>query len=259
MPAADAAARLGHPAPRLRYEPALDGVRAFAVLAVIGYHADVHSLRGGFLGVDVFFVLSGYLITALLLAEHGDAGRIDVRAFYARRARRLFPALLLVLLGVAAYSGFVAFSGDRGAIRADALASLLYVQNWHLVWSGASYFTAFAAPSPLRHLWSLAIEEQFYLVWPLALIALLRVARSSRRVLGAAIVAAALASALLMSAMYHAGSDPSRVYYGTDTRAQELLVGALLAVLLSRSPRVPAAIARSSRREPSPRCGGFDR
>jgi peptidoglycan/LPS O-acetylase OafA/YrhL len=222
-------------APRLRYEPALDGLRAVAVLAVIGYHGKVGWLRGGFLGVDVFFVLSGYLITALLLAEHAETGRVSVRAFYARRARRLLPALLLLLLGAAAFSAFVAYSGDRGAIRADALASLLYVQNWHLVWAGTSYFTAFAAPSPLRHLWSLAIEEQFYVVWPLTLLALLRLARGRRGFLVCALSAATLASAALMAGLYHSGSDPSRAYYGTDTRAHELLVGALLAVLFAHS------------------------
>jgi peptidoglycan/LPS O-acetylase OafA/YrhL len=222
------------PAPRIRYEPALDGLRAIAVLAVVGYHGDVAWLRGGFLGVDVFFVLSGYLITALLLAEHAETGRVSVRAFYVRRARRLLPALFLLLLGTAAFSAFVAYAGDRGAIRADAFASLLYVQNWHLVWARSSYFISFAAPSPLRHLWSLAIEEQFYVVWPLTLLALLRVAKGRRGYLVAALTTAIAVSAGLMAALYHSGSDPSRAYYGTDTRAHELLVGALLAVLVAR-------------------------
>ncbi|HEY5012857.1 MAG TPA: acyltransferase, partial [Acidimicrobiia bacterium] len=240
----DATGESAHPAPRLRYEPALDGLRGFAVLAVMGYHARVGWLRGGFVGVDVFFVLSGYLITALLLAEHAQTGRIDTPAFWGRRARRLLPALLLLLLGVAGYVAFIAYSGDRGAIRADAVASLLYVQNWHLAWSGTSYFAAFKAPSPLRHLWSLAIEEQFYVVWPVALLVLLRVARGRRWVLAASIAVGAAASALLMAALYRTGHDPSRVYYGTDTRAQELLVGASLAVVLSRAAGLPAVVGR---------------
>jgi peptidoglycan/LPS O-acetylase OafA/YrhL/lysophospholipase L1-like esterase len=226
----------------MRYEPTLDGIRALAVLAVMGYHARVEALRGGFIGVDVFFVLSGYLITALLVAEHARTGRIAVRAFYARRARRLLPALLLLLLGVAAYSSFVASPGDRGAIRADALASLFYVQNWHLIWSGSSYFAAYAAPSPLRHLWSLAIEEQFYLVWPLTLLLLLRVVKARTWLLVGVMGAAAVASAALMARIYHPAFDPSRVYYGTDTRAFELLIGALLAVVLRR---VGSAITRA--------------
>ena len=229
---------------RLRYEPALDGVRALAVLAVIGYHARVGWLRGGFVGVDVFFVLSGYLITALLLAEHSQTGRIDVGAFYARRARRLLPALLLLLLGIAAYSAFVAYSGDRGAIRTDVLASLIYMQNWHLVWSGTSYFTAFAAPSPLRHLWSLAIEEQFYILWPATLLVLLRVVKGRRGLLLGSLSLGALASAVLMARTFHSSLDPSRAYYGTDTRAHELLVGAVLAVLLSRSRPQTARVRR---------------
>ena len=226
------------PSPRLRYEPALDGLRGFAVLAVIGYHAQVGWLRGGLVGVDVFFVLSGYLITALLIAERSKTGRIGLAAFYARRARRLLPALFLLLIGIAAFSAFIAYSGDRGAIRADALCSLFYVQNWHLIWSGRSYFTDFAAPSPARHLWSLAIEEQFYIVWPVVLILLLRVAKRRRWVLVTVMTALMAGSVVLMAATYSSGSDPSRAYYGTDTRAHEFLVGALLAVFLSRPRRV---------------------
>jgi peptidoglycan/LPS O-acetylase OafA/YrhL len=231
------------PAPRVRYQPALDGIRALAVLMAIGYHAGVGWLRGGFIGPDLFFVLSGYLITALLLAEYDQTGRIGIRAFYARRARRLLPALFLLLLGVAAYSAFVAYPGDRGAIRADALASLFYVQNWHLVWTGVSYFTSFAAPSPLLHLWSLAIEEQFYLVWPVALLLLVRAARGRRWPLFVVMGTATALSVLLMALVYHPGVDPSRDYYGTDTRAFELLIGALLAVAFSRASANAAKIA----------------
>jgi peptidoglycan/LPS O-acetylase OafA/YrhL len=214
-----------------RYRPGLDGVRAFAVAAVILYHGQVAWAKGGFLGVDVFFVLSGYLITSLLLAEHGATGRIDLVGFWSRRARRLLPALFLVLAAVALYAVVWAQPTELGRLRSDGLASLLYVSNWKFIIDGQSYFQAFLAPSPLAHTWSLAIEEQWYLFWPLALLAMLRVFRARMRTLAAAIVGLAIASAALMAVLYHPGTDPSRVYYGTDTRAQALLIGAALAAL----------------------------
>ena len=162
---------------RLPYMPGLDGLRAIAVLAVFVYHFQSGGgwLPGGFLGVDVFFVLSGFLITSLLLAEHGATGRIDLGHFWARRARRLLPALFGVLLGVALYAAVWGQATELGRIRGDGIASLLYVSNWRFVVDGSSYFSIFQAPSPLAHTWSLAIEEQWYLLWPLALIGLLRV------------------------------------------------------------------------------------
>jgi peptidoglycan/LPS O-acetylase OafA/YrhL len=229
--------------PSIAYQPALDGLRAVAVGAVMLYHGGVTWMRGGFLGVDVFFVLSGYLITTLLLAEWGRRGSIDLAAFWARRARRLLPALGLVLVGVAAYAAFVAEPSTLASLRGDALAAIGYAANWRFVLSGQSYFEQFASPSPLRHMWSLAIEEQFYLLWPFIVWVLARW-RPRLRFLTRAFVAGALASALLMAVLYRAGDDPSRVYYGTDTRVQSLFVGAALAALLLR--------LRTRRGRPSP-------
>ena len=152
--------------PTLGYDPALDGIRAISVLAVLVYHAELGWLPGGFLGVDVFFVLSGYLITTLLLLER-DAGRIGLVAFWGRRARRLFPALILTCLGVSLYAEFAARPDERVWIRDDGFASLFYVANWWFVFAERSYFEQFGSPSPFRHMWSLGIEEQWYLVWPL--------------------------------------------------------------------------------------------
>jgi peptidoglycan/LPS O-acetylase OafA/YrhL len=149
---------------RLAYMPALDGVRAMAVAAVLLYHGDVSWARGGYLGVDAFFVLSGFLITSLLLAEWRGEGRIALSAFWARRARRLLPALFLVLAAVAAYGAVIAAPAELAHLRSDGLSALGYVVNWGQIFSHQSYFESFAAPSPLRHAWSLAIEEQFYLV-----------------------------------------------------------------------------------------------
>ncbi len=215
------------------YQPALDGLRAVAVLAVLGYHGGVGWLRGGYLGVDVFFVLSGYLITTLLLVEFGRTGRIALTSFWIRRARRLLPALGLVFLGIAMYAALVVAPEQLGRIRGDAFASIGYVANWRFVFSGQGYFDQFGVPSPFRHMWSLAIEEQFYLVWPFLVTLLLRW-RPRLRTLQQGFAIAAVASAVLMAVLFRAGSDPSRVYYGTDTRAQALLVGAALAALLLR-------------------------
>lgn len=217
-------------AARLRYEPALDGVRAVAVLAVVGYHLRWSWLGGGFLGVDAFFVLSGYLITRLLVAEWSAFGRISLAGFYARRALRLLPALFLVLGAVALYWELRVPPDELGGLRGDALASLFYVANWRFVATGQSYFAQFALPSPLRHVWSLAIEEQFYLIWPLVVIAAMWVARGSRWVLATVCVAGIVTSGVLMALLFDP-ADASRAYYGTDTRAHALLVGALFALV----------------------------
>jgi peptidoglycan/LPS O-acetylase OafA/YrhL/lysophospholipase L1-like esterase len=222
---------------RLAYMPALDGVRAMAVAAVLLYHGDVSWARGGYLGVDAFFVLSGVLITSLLLAEWRGDGRIALSAFWARRARRLLPALFLVLAAVAAYGAVIAAPAELAHLRSDGLSALGYVANWGQIFSHQSYFESFAAPSPLRHTWSLAIEEQFYLVWPLLVAGVLRWRRGSIRSLGAVTGALLAASAAWMIVLYKPGVDPTRVYYGTDTRAQSLLMGALLAMLLTRVRR----------------------
>jgi len=214
---------------RLSHQPALDGIRALAVAAVLAYHAGLPWARGGFLGVDAFFVLSGYLISSLLLLEWRARGTIALSAFWARRARRLLPALFLMLIGVAGYALVFAAPDEIGKLRGDALATLGYVANWRPLFSGQSYFDQFSVPSPLRHTWSLAIEEQWYAVWPLLLLVLLRLRRGSLLALSLLMIAG---SAFLMGWLYDPGGDPSRVYYGTDTRAQSLLMGAALAMLL---------------------------
>jgi peptidoglycan/LPS O-acetylase OafA/YrhL len=218
------------------YQPALDGLRALAVAAVLCYHHGASFAPGGFLGVDAFFVLSGFLITSLLALEFRRRGGISVPSFYLRRVRRLFPALLLLLFGVSAYAAFIAAPSELPSIRLDGIATLFYVENWRLVFSSQSYFEQFSAPSPLRHAWSLAIEEQWYLVWPIVFLGLLRVARGRVSRVLPVIVGLALASAALMFALYDPSEDPSRVYYGTDTRAQALLIGSALGLLLLRRP-----------------------
>ncbi|HET7720894.1 MAG TPA: acyltransferase, partial [Acidimicrobiales bacterium] len=144
---------------KLPYQPALDGLRAFAVLAVVAYHLDYSWARGGFLGVDLFFVLSGYLITSLLLREWEHTGTVRLRAFWARRARRLLPAILLLLAGISAYAATDETGVLLDRLRWDGLATLGYFANWRFVLSGQSYFDLAGPPSPLRHMWSLAIEE----------------------------------------------------------------------------------------------------
>jgi peptidoglycan/LPS O-acetylase OafA/YrhL len=216
-----------------KHRPALDGIRAIAVLAVMLYHGLVTWSRGGFLGVDVFFVLSGYLITSLLLTEWRRWGSIDLVRFYLRRARRLLPALVLVVMAVAAWASFTAKPDRLGTIRADGLSTLLYVANWRFVVARQSYFDQFGDPSPFRHMWSLAIEEQYYLLFPLLLIGLLRLARIRQWLLPAALGGMTLASIAAMAMLYDPSTDPSRVYYGTDTRMHELLIGSLLAVALN--------------------------
>jgi len=229
---------------RLPYRPALDGIRGLAVAAVLAYHAGMPWARGGFLGVDAFFVLSGYLITSLLLAEWRSEGGIGLVAFWSRRARRLLPALFLMLAGVGIYAAVIARPEELDRLRGDALATIGYVANWRPVLSGQSYFDQFSIPSPLRHTWSLAIEEQYYAVWPLLVLALIKVRRGSLRLLLPASLAMLAASALLMALLFEPGRDPSRVYYGTDTRAQSLLVGAVLSMVLYRVGPVRGSIPR---------------
>jgi peptidoglycan/LPS O-acetylase OafA/YrhL len=215
------------------YLPALDGLRALAVTAVLLYHAGLARAGGGFLGVDLFFVLSGFLITSLLVSERGRAGRISLARFWGRRARRLLPALFVMLAAVAAYAAFLAPAGSLGDLRRAAFATLGYAANWSQIVGGQGYFAQLGAPSPLLHTWSLAIEEQFYLVWPLLVVGLLALGRRRRLLpLLAFSVGAAAASAGAMAVLFHGGAGLNRVYYGTDTRAQDLLVGAALAAVL---------------------------
>jgi peptidoglycan/LPS O-acetylase OafA/YrhL len=228
--------RAGRITTGLPYWPALDGLRAVAVVAVLLYHAGVTGLPGGLLGVDVFFVLSGFLITTLLLDERMRSGTVALRKFWSRRVRRLLPALLLVLVAVSASVSLVAGPGDLHSVRDDALSALFYVANWRFALSGQSYFDHFGAPSPLLHLWSLGVEEQFYLVWPLVVLLVTRRARRPARTLGFTAVVLAAASTVALVALHAAGASDSRLYYGTDTRALTLLVGAALACLLA-APR----------------------
>ncbi len=227
--------------PRLRYVPAIDGLRALAVSAVFAYHAGIGWARGGFLGVDVFFVISGYLITALLLTDYRRTGRLRLLRFWRRRARRLLPALFLVLVGVSVAVPLLA--SDQGyRLRADVLAALGYVSNWRLIFEHQSYFQSLGRPPLLQHLWSLAVEEQFYLLWPLVLALLLRW-REPRRLVGP-ILGLAAASAVLMAVLHDPTGDPSRVYYGTDTRVAGILVGAALACIPIRWKKTAAATGR---------------
>jgi peptidoglycan/LPS O-acetylase OafA/YrhL len=213
-----------------RYQPALDGIRALAVLAVMAYHGAYKWARGGFLGVDAFFVLSGFLITTLLVLEWRKAQTIHLVAFWGRRIRRLLPALLLVIVFVAVFAVIAMPSYELEKLRWDGLAGLFYVANWRFIIAGQSYFDLFSAAAPFRHLWSLAIEEQFYLVWPLVVLGCLRLAKGRLRVLAVVCIAGTVASVWLMDALFRA-DDPSRAYYGTDSRAHTLLVGCLLALL----------------------------
>ncbi len=216
-------------APRLRYVPALDGLRAVAVAAVLLYHSDLAGFRGGFLGVDVFFVLSGYLITSILLAGRRKNGSLGLGKFWLARARRLLPALFLMIGVTCAYAA-IFLPHEAAKLRDDVVAALGYVTNWHLIFGGQSYFEAAGRPSLVQHLWSLAVEEQFYLLWPLVLGAGLLLFRRHSGRLAAAVLVAAGASTVLMASLYDPTADPSRVYYGTDTHSMGLLVGAALAL-----------------------------
>jgi peptidoglycan/LPS O-acetylase OafA/YrhL len=209
-------------------------LRAFAVIAVLLYHADLAWIPGGFLGVEVFFVISGYLITALLLTEWRQRGRIDLKTFWLRRARRLLPALYVLLVVILAFA-VVFLPGEVAGLRGDVLAAFGYVTNWYLIFGQESYFEAVGRPSLLQHLWSLAVEEQFYLIWPpiLALGLCIGATRLRRRRVLMVALFGAVASAVTMALLYVPGVDPSRIYYGTDTRATGLLCGAALAFLWS--------------------------
>lgn len=208
--------------------PGLDGVRALAVLCVLGFHESWSWLPGGFLGVDVFFVLSGFLITDILAAKFGRDGEVGLRTFWQRRARRLLPALGLMLLTVTA-AVTVLEPSQRNTLPPALLGAVTYTSNWWQAFAHVSYFSLYGPPPVFQHLWSLAVEEQFYLIWPLLLTVVLLVVRSQAlRVVFA--WTAAVASASIMLAIYVPGHDPSLIYYGTDTHASALLIGAALAL-----------------------------
>jgi peptidoglycan/LPS O-acetylase OafA/YrhL len=208
----------------------LDGVRALAVLAVLAFHEGLPWITGGFLGVDVFFVLSGYLITDLLVSRLSRGGAAPALGkFWLRRARRLLPALAAMLVTVTAAVA-VLERGQLGALRPALLGAVTYTSNWMQALQHQSYFQIFGPPPPLQHLWSLAVEEQFYLFWPLVVALLVKAVTGRRRI--AVPVAGAVGSALIMLVSYHPGGDPSRVYFGTDTHASGLMIGATLALCL---------------------------
>jgi peptidoglycan/LPS O-acetylase OafA/YrhL len=235
-----------------RYLPGLDGLRAVAVAGVIAYHLGYGWASGGYLGVDLFFVLSGFLITSLLVEEWLASGAIRFSHFWGRRARRLLPALLLMIVVVV---GFVATQSsglpiDWGELRGQALATVFYVANWHLLFAHQSYFDQYAVQSPLQHTWSLGIEEQFYIVWPIVILGMLKlVSRARRRVswrkAGLFLtVGGFFLSAAWMFYLKQNGASVNRLYYGTDTRAFDLLAGAALAMMVVGR----AQPARSTRR-----------
>ncbi|MDP9336042.1 MAG: acyltransferase, partial [Actinomycetota bacterium] len=210
----------------LRYAPGLDGLRALSVLAVVVFHHyligghEAGWAPGGFLGVEVFFVVSGYLITSLLLTERRETGRVSLRVFYMRRARRLLPALFTLLGGVVAYS--LLFLPDAiGTLRSDAVAALTYTSKWWQMIAHRSYFAQAGRPELLKHLWSLAIEEQYYLAWPFLLMWGLR--RLGRQRMLVTMLGTAMGSTLLLALVAHGSVDGA--YYATYTRLSGLLLG----------------------------------
>jgi peptidoglycan/LPS O-acetylase OafA/YrhL len=232
-----------------RYVAGLDGIRAVAVLCVIAYHINAPWAQGGLLGVGVFFTLSGYLITDLLLSHWDRHGDLGLGRFWLRRARRLLPALFLMLLIVSVWVALFD-SSQLAEVRRQVVSAAFYFANWSTIAAHGSYFARFAAPLPLDHLWSLSIEEQFYLIWPWLLLLALLVVRG-RTALALLTLAGAAVSILVMANMYHPGTDPTRLYEGTDTRAFGLLIGAALAMVwptkmsrlaTRRSVRSPAGL-----------------
>jgi peptidoglycan/LPS O-acetylase OafA/YrhL len=219
----------------------LDGMRAAAVVLVFAFHLGVPGFKAGFLGVDLFFVLSGFLITGLLLGEMERTGRIALPSFWARRVRRLMPALVVLLLAVAVVTALTATFSERTSIRGDLLATTTYVANWRFI-DTSSYFVNTGVASPLQHTWSLAIEEQFYLMWPLLLGGLILLVKRPRRAVVVPALIGATASAALLAILW-APDAVDRAYMGTDARIFEPLIGALGAVLVA-SPRGRAVLKK---------------
>ena len=223
----------GRAAGEMGYLPGLDGLRALAIIGVLLYHAGIDWLPGGFLGVDVFFVISGFLITSLVLEEYDRSGRIDFKRFYLGRARRLLPAVVVLLIAIGIAVLFV-YQDALSAFRQDALATIFYVNNWWYVLVDQSYFESMGRPPLLKHLWSLSVEEQFYLIWPV--VALLLVRSGGRPLVRRIALLLAVASTVWMAVIairngYPVDADPSRAYFGTDSHSMGLLVGAALATV----------------------------
>jgi peptidoglycan/LPS O-acetylase OafA/YrhL len=227
--------------PRVR-RVELDGVRGLAIVAVLLYHGGFERAEGGFLGVDLFFVLSGFLITSVLVTEWRRAGRIDFRRFWAHRARRLLPGLLVSIGAVAVYAAVVAAGADRPRLRGDSLATLAAVQNWHQL------VTQQATTSPLTPMWSLAVELQWYLVWPPVLLIGLRVLRGRIDRVFVATAGASVAAAVWAVSLFVRSDSHSRVYLGTDGRAQTLLAGAALALWFAARGAPSARAQRAAAR-----------
>ncbi len=228
-----------------RHLPALDGLRAAAVVAVLLFHAG--HLQGGFLGVDLFFALSGFLITSLLLRD-ADRGGVRLLAFWGRRFRRLLPAVFVLIAVVALGAWMFGSPADLDGVRRTGGWSLAYMANWHFINEANGYWASFDQPSMFDHLWSLAIEEQFYVVWPIVVLAVWKLSRRRyrQRNLLAVSLGGVVASFIAMLALYDPGTDPTRVYMGTDTRAASILVGAAMATAPARqlATRVITALGR---------------
>ena len=227
---------------RFTHIPALDGLRGLAVAAVVLYHFAPQLVPAGFIGVDVFLVLSGFLITSLALEEVDRTKSMSVPGFFARRARRLLPAAITTIIVVVVIARILDHGSVDSSLRGHAVASLTYIANWWSIAQHNSYQAAFGAESPLNHFWSLAVEEQFYLIFPIALIgvvALLKRRIGLHRLAHVALVGAtvgAIASCAPMWILRTPGTDPSRVYLGTDTRSQALLVGIAIACIVRLRP-----------------------
>ncbi len=236
----------------------LDGMRAVALLTILAFHFGIGGLQGGFFSIDVFYVLSGYLITGLLLAEYRRRDGIRLPAFWLRRARRLLPCLFVVLIVVTLCVRYVAPPGIYPNFRMDDLSALFYFSNWWQIATSSNYFVATGPASPLTHTWSLSVEEQFYLLWPLVVVAVMHFGRSYLRgvkvILGISVVGC-IASALEMALLYSPAGNTTRIYFGTDTHAQSILVGTALACAVAlrqeRETRRPSHAARSGSQPPS--------
>jgi peptidoglycan/LPS O-acetylase OafA/YrhL len=219
------------PQPVWTHVPGLDGLRAAAVIAVLVFHAGY--LQGGFLGVDLFFALSGFLITSLLIRD-SDGGTANLMTFWGRRFRRLLPAVFVMIAVIATWSWWFGSAADLDGVKNDGPWAVVYMANWHFIADSTGYWASFAQPSMFDHLWSLAIEEQFYVLWPLAVAAIWAWSRRPQRTLVVVAIVGSVVSLVTMLVLYQ-GGDPTRVYMGTDTRAASLLVGALAATTPARA------------------------
>lgn len=228
-----------------RYITGFDGLRSLAVIGVILYHLLPSQMRGGFLGVPVFFVVSGYLITDLLVQEWKQNGKIRLGKFYIRRMKRLYPALVTMLIASSAY--ITLFQRNLlNNLRGNVVSSLLYVNNWWQIEHGLSYFDRFAGESPFTHIWSLAVEAQNYLFWPIIFILLMKLVKNRGKIY-LTVSVAALISAIWMAILFTPGQDPTRVYYGTDTRLFSILMGSSLAFIWP-STRLKAQIPKQAKK-----------